>query len=88
MITFKIDVTKIDKSRLFQGKKGKYLNGIMIETPKSEYGDYMILQEQTKEERDRKEKGTIIGNAKIIETKGNRNGGGGKPAAKGDEDEW
>jgi len=69
MITCKIDVTKITKDRLFKGKKGTYLTFTMIDTPNSEYGDYMIVEETTKEEREAGTKGTILGNGKIIRPK-------------------
>lgn len=69
MITLKIDVTKIDKNRLYKGAKGTYLNCTMIDTPNSEYGDYMIVEETTKEERESGKKGTILGNGKIIKPK-------------------
>lgn len=67
MITGKIDVTKIDKDRLFKGEKGTYLDIVLIETPKSEYGDYMIVQSVTKEEREAGQRGEILGNAKIYQ---------------------
>jgi len=66
MISLKIDVDKIDKSRLFQGKKGTYLNCVLVETPNSEYGDYMIVEDISFEERQAGKKGTILGNGKII----------------------
>ena len=66
MISLKIDVTKIEKQRLFKGEKGTYLNCVLIETPNSEYSDYMIVQDVSKEERERGVKGTILGNAKIV----------------------
>jgi len=66
MISLSINVSLIDKKRLFQGKKGQYLDAILIETPNSEYGDYMIIESISKEEREAGNKGTIIGNAKII----------------------
>jgi hypothetical protein len=68
MIVLKIDVTKIDKSRLFEGKNGaKYLDAVLIETPNNQYGDsHMIAQSVTKEERLAGVKGAIIGNAKTI----------------------
>lgn len=65
-ITAKIDVTKIEKARLFKGAKGTYLDVVLIETPESQYGDYMIVQSVTKEEREQGIKGPILGNAKII----------------------
>ena len=53
MISVKIDFNKIDKSRLFEGKKGLYLDLVLIETPNSPYSDYMVKQSVTKEERER-----------------------------------
>jgi len=70
MITIKIDVTKINKARLFKGEKGTYLNCTLIDTPNSEYGDYMIVEETTKAEREAGTKGTILGNGKIVRPKG------------------
>lgn len=67
MINLKIDVTKIDKSKLFKGEKGTYLDAVLIETPENQYGnDYMIIQSVTKEERDQGIRGAILGNAKIF----------------------
>jgi hypothetical protein len=73
MITAKIDVTKIDKARLFKGKKGTYLDLILIETPNGQYGDYMIKQSISKEEREQGVEMPIIGNA--------QNRGGSRSAA-------
>lgn len=65
MITAKIDVTKIDKARLFKGAKGIYLDVILIDK-KNEFGDdYMIVQSVTKEEREKGIRGPILGNARI-----------------------
>ena len=65
MISVKIDVTKIDKARLFKGEKGTYLDVVLIETPNSPYSDYMVKQSVTKEER---EQGVeiILGDAKVF----------------------
>ena len=68
-MNLRIDVSKIDKSRIFEGKKGKYLDmTLFIDTEKeSEYGDNgMIVQAVTKEERDQDIQGAILGNAKIF----------------------
>ena len=66
MISIKIDVMKIDKSRLFKGKEGAmYLDIILID--KQAYGnDYMAVQQIPKEERDAGKRGNILGNGKII----------------------
>lgn len=63
-IKIKIDVTKIDKSRLFTKTKNgaKYLDAVLIETPNGQYSDFMIVESVSKEERERGIKGTIIGN--------------------------
>ena len=66
MISLSINVNLIDKERLFQGKKGQYLDCVLIETPNSEYGDYMVVESISKEEREAGNKGTILGNGKII----------------------
>lgn len=73
-IAAKIDVTKIDKEKLFPGKNGaKYLDLILIPSTNSRYGDdFMVVQSVSKEERARGIKGAILGNAKFL--------GGGAPA--------
>lgn len=67
MITLKINVSKIDKAHLFEGKSGKYLDVILFETPGDKYGnDYRAVQGVSKEARLAGTKGAIIGNAKIV----------------------
>jgi len=66
MITGKINCNKIEKARLFQGRDGQYLDIVLIPTPNGKYGDYMITQAISKEEREKGVKGPILGNAKII----------------------
>ena len=65
-----IDVLKINKDKLFVGKKGKYLNIILIPTPEGQYGDFVIVEEVSEEERKAGEKGTILGNGKFLVKKG------------------
>ena len=70
VIVCKIDVTKIDKARLFQGKKGTYLDLVLIPTPNSDYGDdYMAVQGVSKEERGSGVRGAILGNAKVLQSR-------------------
>lgn len=68
MIIAKINVAKVDKSKLFEGKNGaKYLDACLIETPNDQYGnDFMVVQGVSKEERDAGKRGEILGNAKIM----------------------
>lgn len=68
-ISLKIDVSKIDKEKLFKGTKGTYLDAVaFIDTEtETQYGDHgMITQSVTKEEKDKGVKGAILGNGKII----------------------
>lgn len=66
MIVAKIDVSKIDKAHLFEGKKGKYLDIALHQKP-NEYGDDgFITQSVSKEARDKGVKGAIIGNWKTV----------------------
>ncbi len=68
MLTLKIDVTKIDKSRLFKGKKGTYLDLVVFVNPhEGQYGDFgMVKQDLGKEARERGEKGPILGNVRFV----------------------
>lgn len=69
MRAFKIDVTKIDKTALFAGKNGKYLDAVMRDNKDGtdQYGnDGFITQDLGKERRAKGEKGPIIGNWRRI----------------------
>jgi hypothetical protein len=68
-VSLKIDVTKIDKARLFQGQKGKYLDAtVFIDLDqKDDFGNSgMITQDVTKSEKDTGVKGNILGNCKVF----------------------
>ena len=62
-VRLKIDVTKIDKSKLFKGKKGTYLDATVFINPnKDEYDNNgMITQDAEKNES-----GNILGNCKVF----------------------
>ena len=65
----KIDVTKIDKARLYKGAKGVYLDATCFMDPDNpgQYGDHgMITQDVSKEEREAGTKGAIVGNVKVF----------------------
>lgn len=82
IISIKIDVTKIDKKRLFTGKKGTYLDAtILWNDEQDQYNNNgPIVQQVTKEERLAGKKGAILGNAKLIAV--SDNGNITKPATK------
>lgn len=72
-ISVKIDVSKIEKARLYKGKKGTYLDlTTFIDTEKEdEYGNHgFISQSVTKEERANKVQTPILGNVKVFYTEG------------------
>ena len=70
-ITLSIDCKLIDKAKLkpFTRKDGTdalFLSLTLVETPNSPYGEWMVKQDATKEEREAKVKSPILGNAKTI----------------------
>ena len=68
-VSLKILVTDIDKERLFQGKKGKYLDAtVFIDLDQlDQYGNSgMITQDVSKEEKAQGVQGNILGNCKVF----------------------
>ena len=68
-VSLKIDVTKIDKARLFKGQKGTYLDATaFIELDQlDQYGNSgMITQDVSKQEKDSGVQGAILGNSKVF----------------------
>ena len=72
-LSLKINVSQIDKARLFAGQKGKYLDAtIFVDLSElDQYGNSgMITQDVKKEEKDAGVKGPILGNCKLFWTEG------------------
>lgn len=67
-----IDVTKIDKTKLIDGKKGKYLPlTFSVNNEVDQFGNNVsIFISQTKEEREAKAPKTYLGNGKVVWTDG------------------
>jgi hypothetical protein len=68
-VELKIDVTKIDKARLFKGEQGTYLDAtvfIDIDNKDQYNNNGMIVHKQTREESDAKTQTPILGNAKVF----------------------
>lgn len=100
MITLSIDISKIDKTR-FKTAKGrdgsekKYLELVLFETDGSDYGDYIVKQATSREEREGGVQLPILGNGKKWErgsgAQHRRNGpapvASAKPSPAGDEDD-
>ena len=79
IINVKVDVTKLDKSKFFVGKKGTYANLTVAENMdgESEYGDtHYVYESQSKEERDAKTPKNYLGNGKEFDFDKNNNGVG------------
>ena len=68
-ISFKIDVTKISKERLFKGAKGTYLDAtafIDVDEVDQYDNNGFIAESTSKEERDQGQQGVILGNVKVF----------------------
>ena len=68
-VKIKLDVSKIDKARLFRGQKGIYLDAtVFIDIDQKDQYDNngMITQDVKKEEKDAGVKGNILGNVQVF----------------------
>jgi hypothetical protein len=69
----KLDLTKIDKSKLFKSEKTGAIYAdvtILMKDEADQYGNHgMIVQDIGKEAREAGQQGAILGNAKWLETK-------------------
>ena len=72
IIATSIDLTKIPKDKIIDGKKGKYLPiTITINDEVDQFGNQgPVVVQQTKEERDAKTAKTYLGNVKVVWTNG------------------
>ena len=66
IIKCRIDVSKIDKGKIYTGEKGKWYDFTLIDSH-SNYSDWMITEDITADERKAGRKGTILGNGKNLE---------------------
>ena len=68
LISLSIDVTKINKERLFKGGKGTYLNlTVSLNDQPDKFGNHVSSWEaQSKEEREAKQGRNFLGNGKIL----------------------
>lgn len=71
-IGISIDVTLLDETRFKEmarknGKRAVFADLILIHTPEGKYGDYMVKQSVSKEERAAKVEMPILGNGKTLQ---------------------
>jgi hypothetical protein len=72
-LSVRIDVTKIDKARLYKGAKGTYLDlTTFVDTDQQDQyeNNGFISQSTTKEEREAQVQTPILGNVKVFFTDG------------------
>ena len=72
-MSVRVDVTKIDKARLYKGAKGTYLDLVTFVDmdQQDQYGNNgFISQSTTKEEREAQVQTPILGNVKVFFTEG------------------
>lgn len=72
-LSLKINLNDIDMARVFQGKKGQYLDATIFVNMDEldQYGNSgMITQDVSKEEKDQGVKGNILGNGKVFWVEG------------------
>jgi len=98
LVTFSINLDKIDKSKIIKGKNNWLPLTLAINDEVDQYGNQgPVYHSQSKEEREAKQDRTFLGNAKVIWTNGenvdkapwNEGGSGSGPAApvdNGDDD--
>ena len=75
LIALNLNLSLVDKARLYKGKKGQYLSAVLHLTPTvDQYGNNgFVVESTTKEERQAGQRGTILGNAKILTPAGEQN---------------
>lgn len=94
-VAIKIDVTKVNKDRLFNANSGaKYLDAVIFLRPADcpdQYGQHgMITESLSKDERDNGVKGAILGNAKrlgALPAQGQVRGSQGQTGGDSDDDD-
>ena len=76
IIATSIDLTKIPKDKIVEGKKGKYLPiTITLNDELDQFGNNgPVVVQQTKEERDAKVEKVYLGNVKVVWTNDNNVG--------------
>lgn len=73
IISLKLNLSKIDKSKIVEGEKGTYLNiTVAVNDEVNDYNQNVSSWiEQTAEEREAKKERSYIGNGRVIFTDGN-----------------
>lgn len=65
-----IDKTRLKEVRRKSGETAKFLELVLIETPNGRFGDFIVKQSCTKEERAARKEMPILGNGKNFDSRG------------------
>lgn len=65
VITVKINLSKILEDHVFEGKRGRWMDAVLVLSPNSEWNDYMVLQDLGEASRVPGFKRPIIGSGTI-----------------------
>jgi len=65
IITLKLNLSKILDDHVYEGKKGRWLQAVLVRTPNSEWSDYMMVQDLGEDLRLSGRERPIIGNGII-----------------------
>lgn len=72
LINFSLDLSKLPKDKIIDGKKGKYINLTASVNDDSRFGNNVsVFVGQSKEERENKTAKTYVANGQVVWTDGN-----------------
>ena len=72
LISFSLDVSKLPKDKIIEGKKGKYINLTASVNDETRYGNNAsVYVSQTAEEREAKKPRSYVANGKVVWNDGN-----------------
>lgn len=73
IVNFSLDVSKLPKEKMIQGKKGTYINlSLSLNDQTNQFGSNASFYiSQSKEEREAKQDRIYVGNGRVIWTDGN-----------------
>jgi len=68
IINFSVNLNKVDKSKIVEGKKGKYLPlTVFVQDEKDKYDNNVaVIQSQTEDERKNKTAKNYVANGKVV----------------------
>lgn len=72
LISFSLDLSKLPKDKIIEGKKGKYINLTASVNDESRFGNNVsVFVSQSADERENQDKKLYVANGKVVWTDGN-----------------